>query len=321
MAQNFAQRAAQYLRPANVRSVFIKPDVVTKAKPVIKKPYTIVETFQPTSEASFTGARSFGGPFGGMKRGYEQALLKYPKLTNGITCGFLGGFADCVAQGIQYQRTVGDETLAVVEQKFDEEGNVIEEIVVAGSGPTFWEFMDKDRLAAFSIFNMFFSATAADKWFKFLGNQKALTVVGKLGVTQLGYVPFIYLPSFYVTYGFMMGLEPEAIWQKVKTEVPNIVKISLVLWSPVFAVQYMWVPVRHHVLYTASSSVFWNIMMSKISGGVRNVAVGATSATSAATSAASKGSAAVVASAKTTGATTAGAAAGTQLERAAIMEA
>jgi len=76
--------------------------------------------------------------------------------------------------------------------------------------------------------------------------------------------PLFYLPTFYLGYGLMNFQSPETLKTKMTTEYPEAVKQILMVYAPIYALQFTVIPPALQVAYSAVANFCWCVILSSL---------------------------------------------------------
>jgi hypothetical protein len=86
-------------------------------------------------------------------------------------------------------------------------------------------------------------------------------------VTTLLFNPLFYLPTFYIGYGVMNFQSTETLKMKMTTEYPEAVKQILMVYAPIYALQFSVIPPALQVAYSSIANFCWCVILSSMAAG------------------------------------------------------
>jgi len=94
------------------------------------------------------------------------------------------------------------------------------------------------------------------------------SAVTRTAVNQLGVVPVIYYPLFFIVTGAVQGLNFNAGLRRAREKFWPLMSRNLLFWVPVQYSQFAFVPVEWQVPYICVAGLVWNVILSAIAGRV-----------------------------------------------------
>ena len=170
-----------------------------------------------------------GGGAGGIWLSYLALLDRKPVMTKAITAAVLNGVGDIIAQ------------------------------LWLDGGKLNWK-----RLGVFSFLGLVLIGPALHVWYgtliRLVPSQGSFGAIGRLMLDQFAFAP-IFIGSIVSA---IMALEGHAedIPQKLRSDLPTIVRSNWVLWVPFQFINFRFVPVRLQVLAANMVALLWNTYVS-----------------------------------------------------------
>lgn len=90
--------------------------------------------------------------------------------------------------------------------------------------------------------------------------------------SQLGIVPFIYYPVFYVLTAFVQGLNKDDAIQRARETFVPLMKRNLLFWIPVQFIQFGFVEENLQIPFLSICGLMWTIIISAMAGSAKKYA-------------------------------------------------
>lgn len=126
---------------------------------------------------------------------------------------------------------------------------------------------DKQRGFAFFMYSVWYNAYPWNRYLEFTTNpaNKVLTTpVRRAVITTCLFNPLFYLPTFYLGYGLMNFQSTETMKTKMTTEYPEAVKQILMVYAPIYALQFTVIPPALQVAYSSVANFCWCVILSSL---------------------------------------------------------
>lgn len=228
---------------------------------------------------------------------YSRILNKHKYATQAVTGGVLWFCGDLLCQGLVYSSQ--QRQLDIVRKTFAQggtserkkrgtNGDVEQTATDVAKSEQF--SIDWKRTARMSLYGMFVSAPAYAVWYPFLDRYtqkvfatasiKASTrmlsasslakdaqlrtwkIVGlKLGMDTAIFDP-LYIATFFSVNSLAEGKSPPEIAQKLKSDFGSTWFVDAVVWLPIQAVNFRFVPVLYQSLTVQAANILWNAYLS-----------------------------------------------------------
>lgn len=166
-------------------------------------------------------------------KSYKNSLEKHPVLVQSVQNGIVYGCSDLIAQ-FYVERTPASKI------------NVKRTIVFITTGAIY-------------------AGPAGALWYRFLakkiGTTGNLTVVKKVAVDQLLYVPIFHLGLITVV-NTLHGNNVEFIIKQIRQKYIDILSTSIKIWPIVNLINFKFTPLRYQLLIVQIVGLFWNTFVS-----------------------------------------------------------
>jgi hypothetical protein len=127
-----------------------------------------------------------------------------------------------------------------------------------------WDFQ---RGAAFFIYSVWYNAYPWNRWLEFStnpANTVLTTPVRRAVFTTALFNPLFYLPSFYLMFGLLNFQSMDTIKTKMMTEYPEATKQCVMVYAPIYALQFTVIPPALQVAYSSVANFCWCVILSSL---------------------------------------------------------
>ncbi|KAL2918128.1 Protein required for ethanol metabolism [Polyrhizophydium stewartii] len=124
------------------------------------------------------------------------------------------------------------------------------------------------RTARLGLFGSCVAGPAMVSWYGLLSRRivfenRLMALLARVSLDQLVFAP-TFIAIFFSATGFMEGLTPEAVWDKLKSGYPTALAGNYKLWPAVQLVNFYLVPLHHQALVVNTIALGWNTYLSVI---------------------------------------------------------
>jgi len=222
---------------------------------------TATSTSTTTSGSSTSSSSSSSKSSQGFLKWYEGHLQSRPVVTKAITGSFLWGLGDIVAQVVPPLFFDTNDSSSSSSSSSNNNNNAKEESKALS--------IDKARLGRAMFFGFAIHAPLSHVHFNFLewmtirGGFTGLSIpVFKAFMEQFVYWSWLSNSLYHGAMGFMTGLTPTQIMNRINDVLWETQKAQWVFWIPVQLLNFRFVPVRHQLNVVLMTSVVWTALLS-----------------------------------------------------------
>ena len=169
---------------------------------------------------------------------YTKKLDTHPMTTKCCTSGLISGMGDLICQSLTFSDNENS-----TDQKDDDKK---------------WDIM---RTSRFAVLGAFWVGPVLHFWYGALFQALSKRVVARVVVDQFGFAP-VFVTSFLSMLWTWEGESPSNLGPRLQENIPSIVVANWVLWIPAQAVNFHFVPVKFHVLFSNFVALAWNAYLS-----------------------------------------------------------
>jgi len=181
-------------------------------------------------------------------RWYQRLLVERPLITNFVTAGGLGAGGDLICQHAIEGTSETDEWRTV-------------------TMTTFCSYYQ--GVVCYVVYRSYDSLLPA-----VLLKTQRRAALAKSCVDNFVHVPFLYMPSFYLTVGMMQGDTLSKTLATMQSEWLHSVALCAAFWVPLQALNFGLVPSHGQVLFVNVGCLIWNIILSSFSQASKKQEVG-----------------------------------------------
>ena len=173
---------------------------------------------------------------------YSTKLDTHPIVTKCLTSGLVSALGDLICQSL---------TLPAKD-------NSSSSSAPSSSAEPKW---DMQRTGRFAALGALWVGPILHFWYGALFQALSKRVVARVAVDQFGFAP-LFVTSFLSLLWTWEGESPSTLGPRLQENVPSIVVANWALWIPAQTINFHFVPVKYHVLFSNFVALAWNAYLS-----------------------------------------------------------
>lgn len=169
---------------------------------------------------------------------YTTKLDTHPITTNCFTSGLISGMGDLICQSL----TISDKDISSEPKDHEKKWDIV-------------------RTSRFAVLGALWVGPVLHFWYGALNQALSKWVVARVMVDQFAFAP-VFVTSFLSLLWTWEGESPSNLGPRLQENIPSIVVANWALWIPAQAVNFHFVPVKFHVLFSNFIALAWNVYLS-----------------------------------------------------------